>query len=159
VRSINFEWLSFVPASSSHPPYQCDACRQVAWRNISGVCPSLGCDGTLAVLVPDNDNHYLRLYSDLKPLWLSVEEHTAQLATDTAARRQQQFIDGDVNVLSCSTTFELGVDVGEVQACCFEMCLRRPRTMSSALVGPDGGRASLHWSSPSPREEAMTVTI
>ena len=33
-----------------------------------------------------------------------------------ASAIQDSFIRGDINVLSCSTTFELGVDVGEVQA-------------------------------------------
>ena len=47
---------------------------------------------------------------------MRVEEHTGQLAADYAAELQQRFVDGKVNVLSCSTTFELGVDVGEVQA-------------------------------------------
>jgi hypothetical protein len=46
---------------------------------------------------------------------MRVEEHTGQLQADYAGELQEQFIRGDVNVLSCSTTFELGVDVGEVQ--------------------------------------------
>jgi ATP-dependent helicase YprA (DUF1998 family) len=115
VRAIDFEWLVFLPAGPSHFPWRCDTCRQVAWRHVSQVCPALGCPGTLHAFAGDDDNHYRRLYSDLKPLWLAVEEHTAQLETDTAARRQQQFLDGDINALSCSTTFELGVDVGDVQ--------------------------------------------
>lgn len=116
VRAIDFEWLTFLPIGPDHKPYRCDSCVQVAWQNVSDVCPSLGCPGTLGPFTPDEDNHYRRLYSDLEPIWLRVEEHTAQLATDTAARRQQEFLDGDINALSCSTTFELGVDVGEVQA-------------------------------------------
>jgi hypothetical protein len=43
-------------------------------------------------------------------------EHTAQWANTEAAAIQQRFIRGDINALSCSTTFELGVDVGELQA-------------------------------------------
>ncbi|MEK6312512.1 MAG: helicase-related protein, partial [Curtobacterium sp.] len=35
---------------------------------------------------------------------------------DEAASIQQDFVAGRVNVLSCSTTFELGVDVGELQS-------------------------------------------
>lgn len=43
-------------------------------------------------------------------------EHTAQWGSREAARIQRDFIDGRVNVLSCSTTFELGVDVGDLQS-------------------------------------------
>src|SRR5690606_36907011 len=50
------------------------------------------------------------------PIPLTAKEHTAQWSTEEAARVQQEFIDGKTNVLSCSTTFELGVDVGELQA-------------------------------------------
>ena len=47
---------------------------------------------------------------------MTAREHTAQLMSDEAADVQQQFVRGEVNVLSCSTTFELGVDVGELQS-------------------------------------------
>ena len=47
---------------------------------------------------------------------LSAEEHTAQWTTEEAGKVQERFVQGEVNVLSCSTTFELGVDVGELQA-------------------------------------------
>ena len=47
---------------------------------------------------------------------MRVEEHTAQLKASKASSLQDEFVRGEVNVLSCSTTFELGVDVGEVQA-------------------------------------------
>lgn len=47
---------------------------------------------------------------------LTAKEHTAQWTPVEAAEVQKEFIDGDVNVLSCSTTFELGVDVGDLQS-------------------------------------------
>ena len=47
---------------------------------------------------------------------MKAREHTAQLMSDEAADVQQEFVRGEVNALSCSTTFELGVDVGELQS-------------------------------------------
>lgn len=111
--------ISFLASQEGHYAYRCDQCRQIWWRSISGVCPTYLCPGTLNPLGnnPDHsDNHYLSLYTSLKSLGLRVEEHTAQLGSEYAGQLQQQFLDGDVNALSCSTTFELGVDVGEVQA-------------------------------------------
>ena len=43
-------------------------------------------------------------------LW--AEEHSAQLSPDAARRIQELFTDGIRNVLSSSTTMELGVDIG-----------------------------------------------
>ena len=40
---------------------------------------------------------------------MSVEEHTAQWAPDKASKIQDEFVRGKLNVLSCSTTFEMGV--------------------------------------------------
>lgn len=47
---------------------------------------------------------------------LRIEEHTAQLSSEEARTIQKGFIDGNVHVLSCTTTFELGVDVGDLRA-------------------------------------------
>ncbi|NLA61353.1 MAG: hypothetical protein GX863_09765 [Firmicutes bacterium] len=46
---------------------------------------------------------------------MTAEEHTAQLKSDAAAELQTKFARGEVNVLSCSTTFELGVDLDSLE--------------------------------------------
>lgn len=43
-----------------------------------------------------------------------VEEHTAQLSTAKARIHQNLFSEGKINMLSCSTTFEMGVDLGDL---------------------------------------------
>lgn len=118
LRRLMTDRLELRLASESHRPQQCDSCRQIWWRQVRGACPGVKCPGTVAPMSADAlaSNHYRTLYTDLDLIGLRVEEHTAQLSTELAAKRQQEFVDGRINVLSCSTTFELGVDVGEIQA-------------------------------------------
>lgn len=43
-------------------------------------------------------------------------EHSAQISSDQLERRQEQFKDGEINILNCSTTMEMGVDIGGLTA-------------------------------------------
>lgn len=45
-----------------------------------------------------------------------IEEHTAQLGNATAKEHQAEFSAGRINILSCSTTFEMGVDLGSLNS-------------------------------------------
>ncbi|GAB2776601.1 DEAD/DEAH box helicase [Nocardioides salsibiostraticola] len=114
-RLLRFRWVS-----PDEPVYRCDRCRRVAPVSVRGVCPALACHGELQVLaiVPPEEetDHYRAVYQSMYPVPLSALEHTAQWSTERAGEIQHQFIKGEVNALSCSTTFELGVDVGELQA-------------------------------------------
>lgn len=46
--------------------------------------------------------------------YFRIEEHTAQLTTARGRLYQQMFAAGEINILSCSTTFEMGVDLGNL---------------------------------------------
>lgn len=98
--------------------YKCNKCYNITTININNVCPTYRCEGSLSIInmeeVLDN-NHYRNLYNQLKLEKMDVSEHTAQLTTEYAAEVQNKFINGEINVLSCSTTFELGVDVGDLE--------------------------------------------
>ena len=59
-------------------------------------------------------NHYRLLYEDNLPGVLRVEEHTAQIDKEKAREFQREFKAGKIHVLSSSTTFELGVDLGDL---------------------------------------------
>lgn len=103
-----------------HEWFECGTCRTVTAFNVSDLCPNGWCPGKLNAIQPDspgvNGNHYRSLAKDMEIIPLSAKEHTAQWAPTEAAEVQKQFISGDINVLSCSTTFELGVDVGDLQS-------------------------------------------
>lgn len=98
--------------------YICRKCRRVTQHNVAGVCPSYKCDGTLDLLDPQiafGENHYYNLYQQLEIRPLRVVEHTAQLSKETAYEYQNMFKRKEIDVLSCSTTFEMGVDVGSLE--------------------------------------------
>lgn len=98
--------------------YRCPRCNRLTTYNVSGVCPSYRCDGTLEpvdVNELEKNNHYFRMYGELPIQALRVVEHTAQLNREAAYKYQNLFKDKQIDVLSCSTTFEMGVDVGELE--------------------------------------------
>lgn len=98
--------------------YICTKCRQVTPHNVANVCPSYRCEGNLRPVDPQQhfeDNHYHYLYRTLDIRPLRVVEHTAQLNRETAYEYQKQFQQKQIDILSCSTTFEMGVDVGTLE--------------------------------------------
>lgn len=96
--------------------YRCSECKSVLPYNVKNTCNKSGCNGTLTPFDEDlSENIYHLLYSNLEPASMSVHEHTAQLSSTTAYDYQKQFKDKKINVLSCSTTFEMGVDVGSLE--------------------------------------------
>jgi len=120
VYRLNLDYWKIVPSiiDESIKWYRCTKCNRLTLHNVLGVCPTYRCDGHLIECDPKNifkDNHYTKLYTDILPLKLKTSEHTAQLTTETAAEIQRKFEKGEINVLSSSTTFELGVDVGDLE--------------------------------------------
>ncbi|HEV2635907.1 MAG TPA: DEAD/DEAH box helicase [Actinocrinis sp.] len=112
VHQLDHTWLRLSPGRELH---RCTRCRRIAACALYGVCPTLGCGGQLRPAEPEEDEHYRTVYRTTTPVALVAREHTAQWTGLEAADIQQRFLTGEINVLSCSTTFELGVDVGELQ--------------------------------------------
>ncbi|HCU96690.1 MAG TPA: DEAD/DEAH box helicase [Actinobacteria bacterium] len=114
VHQVDHTWLTLSPGGSDL--WRCSLCRRVTTAALRGVCPTLGCTGELVAGRADDDGHYRALYRQTAPVPLVAREHTAQWTGLEASDIQQRFLAGEVNVLSCSTTFELGVDVGALSA-------------------------------------------
>ena len=114
VRQVDHTWLTLSGGGSDL--WRCSLCRRVTTAALRGVCPTLGCAGELVAGRADDDSHYRALYRQTAPVPLVAREHTAQWTGLEASDIQQRFLAGQVNVLSCSTTFELGVDVGALSA-------------------------------------------
>lgn len=99
----------------------CDRCGRLTTLINLGFCLSPGCQGKVQNLGVDEfeklfeRNHYRQRYF-LPPLEIRVKEHTAQLTNEYGKEYQRKFMNGEINVLSSSTTFEMGVDVGALKA-------------------------------------------
>jgi ATP-dependent helicase YprA (DUF1998 family) len=121
VHQVDHTWLTLSPGGQT---WWCTVCRRITTAALREVCPTLGCTGELvpghADGVPGHpggeDSHYRALYRQTAPVPLTAREHTAQWTGLEASDIQQRFLAGEINVLSCSTTFELGVDVGALSA-------------------------------------------
>jgi ATP-dependent helicase YprA (DUF1998 family) len=98
--------------------YKCIKCRRYSiWELPRSICPTKNCIvGRLETVVIDSQNHYRNLFESIEIAALNSKEHTAQWTAEEAERVQEEFITGKVNVLSCSTTFEMGVDIGSIVA-------------------------------------------
>lgn len=111
------QFIVYSAYSDNIPKYICSKCGKVTINNASGICPEYRCDGHLELIDMSmlKQNHYYCVYNDLDIYDLIVKEHTAQLDLETAKLYQDQFVNKKINVLSCSTTFEMGVDVGDLE--------------------------------------------
>ena len=100
--------------------YRCSECGRLTTINFRSKCPTYHCKGTLEKcdfqLMNKDDNYFIKQYgSEQEYEKMKIVEHTAQLSNKTAASYQSEFLSGNINALSCSTTFEMGVDVGELE--------------------------------------------
>lgn len=124
--------------------YICEECRNVLPYNVKGICDNPNCKGHIRIYNYKEElrnNHYYNLYTRLGMVPMVVREHTAQLSNEHAYDYQRDFKKGAINVLSCSTTFEMGVDVGSL-----ETVFMRNMPPSPANYAQRAGRAgrSIH---------------
>ena len=125
--------------------WRCSHCETLSTSFLRGTCPEPRCPGTLQPLPIDEfperrpDRHMdVRRYVDGPRVELRSEEHTAQLAPEMGQDVQEAFQCGQVNVLSCSTTFEMGIDIGSLQS--IVLCNVPPGTVNYLQRAGRAGR-------------------
>lgn len=109
--------------------YVCSKCRRTTSFNVDDRCircntktleprlvdiDALSLEDGMIATVPDPRDHYVRTVIDSPLQRFRIKEHTAQLDRNTARMYQNLFRDRKLDVLSCSTTFEMGVNIGSL---------------------------------------------
>lgn len=144
--------------------YRCNQCQRLNYRGNALPCPHPHCQGTLQpVDIHDragSNFYYDNLRQTMIPM--RVEEHTAQLDPNKGRDYQNRFKNGEINMLSCSTTFEMGIDLGDLQAVVMSNI---PPTVANykQRAGRAGRRTSgtafiLAWASNRPHDQAYFKT-
>lgn len=98
--------------------YQCSKCGRLTPHNLRGKCTQDRCTGVLSEVDPDkvlSTNFYRNQYKRKKIESIVIQEHTAQLERKQAKEYQKDFKNKKINILSCSTTFEMGIDIGGLE--------------------------------------------
>lgn len=98
--------------------FQCSKCGRLTPYNLRGKCTQDKCTGTLSEVNPDEalaTNFYRIQYKEKKIESIVIQEHTAQLERKQAKAYQIDFKNKKINILSCSTTFEMGIDIGGLE--------------------------------------------
>ncbi len=131
-KGYQLNWVQLNIIETQQEWYKCNCCQQVF--HVPGLskitlgklniqrCAAYKCGGTLEPYTPEKieqstTEHYQQyLITQRLPLPLRSQEHTAQLGVTELEKRENRFRQGRINMLSCSTTLEMGVDIGELQA-------------------------------------------
>lgn len=128
------------------PLFRCGACGLTQPHHVGGNCTALRCEGVVEA-VPDGvrdgwrrDQHYVRRVAQAATRPAVAREHTAAIATGARELTEAQFRDGRINLLSCTTTMEMGVDLGDLEAV---VCRNVPPSISNyqQRAGRAGRRA------------------
>ncbi len=144
--------------------YRCDQCQRLNCRGNALPCPYPHCQGTLQLIEIENLKQGNFFYDNLRQtqIPMRIEEHTAQLDPEKGRDYQNQFKSGSINMLSCSTTFEMGIDLGDLQAVVMSNI---PPTVANykQRAGRAGRRSSgtafiLAWASNRPHDQTYFKT-
>lgn len=104
------------------PLYRCRKCGLRQFTSVSGKCTTFRCDGALEAVGDDErgreqrEGHYFGLYLRPRYAGMVAREHTAAINNRVREQLERDFKEGRVTLLSCTSTMELGVDIGDLEA-------------------------------------------
>lgn len=108
--------------AAAHPLFVCNTCGLLQTDMVDNCCTAFRCIGQVHRLDDEErgrmgqENHYIYLYREGRAMTARAHEHTASLSTDLRETVERDFARGGINLLSCTTTMEMGVDLGDLEA-------------------------------------------
>jgi replicative superfamily II helicase len=111
--------------------YRCESCGTLTAKPIRYQCSKWGCHapndrariaGGQLVQIPlpewnqmCRENHYRVLALETEIPSIMIREHTASITNQKRSQIERDFKGGQINALSCSTTMEMGIDLGDLE--------------------------------------------
>lgn len=141
---LDLHSLRFEPHEG--PVYVCDSCARISGFDFGGKCSAWLCEGNSTPVDPSEafpvqKHHFVARYEQAPPAAIA-REHTAAISTEVRSQIEDGFRLGRVNLLSCTTTMEMGVDLGDLEAV---LCRNVPPGISNyqQRAGRAGRRAQV----------------
>lgn len=114
--------------------FRCKSCRLTSFYQVGGHCTALRCEGDVEPVSQVEraqwrlNHHYVRRITEASTRPALAREHTAAIGTSVREDVETRFRRGDINLLSCTTTMEMGVDLGDLEGV---VCRNMPPTISN----------------------------
>jgi hypothetical protein len=109
-------------SGEQRPLFVCKGCGLLQSHVINNRCTAFQCRNEVEEITAleretlRSSNHYLASYEETNHVTVRAREHTASLSTDLRESIEKDFSEGRINILSCTTTMEMGVDLGDLEA-------------------------------------------